>query len=86
MRLEGTRFLSFLEVLVESPDRFRFACDLAVQLAGHDMLKREGIALVPGFTRLFTPPRADAREARTAESGPDCELICRRISIQDEII
>jgi DNA invertase Pin-like site-specific DNA recombinase len=32
-------------VLVESPDRF--ARDLAVQLAGHDHLKRLGVALVP---------------------------------------
>src|SRR5271156_3673514 len=32
-------------ILVESPDRF--ARDLTVQLAGHDFLKREGIALVP---------------------------------------
>lgn len=32
-------------VLIESPDRF--ARDLAIQLHGHDMLKRLGIALVP---------------------------------------
>jgi DNA invertase Pin-like site-specific DNA recombinase len=32
-------------ILVESPDRF--ARDLAVQLAGHDFLKREGITLIP---------------------------------------
>lgn len=32
-------------ILVESPDRF--ARDLAVQLAGHDMLRDMGIALVP---------------------------------------
>lgn len=32
-------------ILVESPDRF--ARDLAVQLAGHDMLKDMGIALIP---------------------------------------
>ena len=38
-------------ILVESPDRF--ARDLAVQLAGHDMLKREGIALVPASAPDF---------------------------------
>jgi DNA invertase Pin-like site-specific DNA recombinase len=32
-------------ILIESPDRF--ARDLAVQLAGHDHLKRLGVALVP---------------------------------------
>jgi len=32
-------------IIVESPDRF--ARDLIVQLAGHDMLKAQGIALVP---------------------------------------
>jgi DNA invertase Pin-like site-specific DNA recombinase len=32
-------------ILVESPDRF--ARDLAVQLAGHDMLKGLGIAIIP---------------------------------------
>jgi DNA invertase Pin-like site-specific DNA recombinase len=32
-------------IIVESPDRF--ARDLAVQLAGHDMLKDLGIALIP---------------------------------------
>jgi DNA invertase Pin-like site-specific DNA recombinase len=32
-------------ILIESPDRF--ARDLAVQLAGHDRLKRLGVALVP---------------------------------------
>jgi DNA invertase Pin-like site-specific DNA recombinase len=38
-------------ILVESPDRF--ARDLAVQLAGHDMLKREGIALIPASAPDF---------------------------------
>jgi len=32
-------------IIVESPDRF--ARDLAVQLAGHDMLKALGIAIIP---------------------------------------
>jgi DNA invertase Pin-like site-specific DNA recombinase len=32
-------------IIVESPDRF--ARDLAVQLAGHDMLKGLGIAIIP---------------------------------------
>jgi DNA invertase Pin-like site-specific DNA recombinase len=38
-------------ILVESPDRF--ARDLAVQLAGHDMLKAQGIALVPASAPDF---------------------------------
>ena len=32
-------------IIVESPDRF--ARDLAVQLAGHDMLKALGISIIP---------------------------------------
>jgi DNA invertase Pin-like site-specific DNA recombinase len=38
-------------IIVESPDRF--ARDLTVQLAGHDMLKAEGIALVPASAPDF---------------------------------
>ena len=38
-------------IIVESPDRF--ARDLAVQLAGHDMLKDLGIALVPASAPDF---------------------------------
>ncbi len=38
-------------ILVESPDRF--ARDLAVQLAGHDMLKTLGIALIPASAPDF---------------------------------
>jgi DNA invertase Pin-like site-specific DNA recombinase len=38
-------------IVVESPDRF--ARDLAVQLAGHDMLKALGIALVPASAPDF---------------------------------
>jgi DNA invertase Pin-like site-specific DNA recombinase len=38
-------------IIVESPDRF--ARDLAVQLAGHDYLKRLGIALVPASAPDF---------------------------------
>ena len=38
-------------IIVESPDRF--ARDLAVQLAGHDMLQRQGIALVPASAPDF---------------------------------
>lgn len=38
-------------IIVESPDRF--ARDLAVQLAGHDMLKAEGIALIPASAPEF---------------------------------
>jgi DNA invertase Pin-like site-specific DNA recombinase len=32
-------------ILIESPDRF--ARDLAVQLAGHDFLRKQGVALIP---------------------------------------
>jgi DNA invertase Pin-like site-specific DNA recombinase len=38
-------------VLVESPDRF--ARDLAVQIAGHQMLQREGIDLIPTTAPTF---------------------------------
>lgn len=38
-------------ILVESPDRF--ARDLTVQLAGHDMLKDMGIALIPATAPDF---------------------------------
>lgn len=38
-------------ILVESPDRFDR--DLAVQLAGHDMLKRQGINLIPASAPDF---------------------------------
>ena len=38
-------------ILVESPDRF--ARDLAVQLAGHDYLKRLGVELVPASAPDF---------------------------------
>src|SRR6185437_12425774 len=38
-------------IIVESPDRF--ARDLAVQLAGHDMLKALGISLIPASAPDF---------------------------------
>ncbi len=38
-------------IIVESPDSF--ARDLAVQLAGHDMLKSQGIALIPATAPDF---------------------------------
>jgi DNA invertase Pin-like site-specific DNA recombinase len=38
-------------IIVESPDRF--ARDLAVQLAGHDMLKAQGITLIPASAPDF---------------------------------
>ena len=38
-------------ILVESPDRF--ARDLAVQLAGHDMLCKQGITLIPASSPDF---------------------------------
>jgi DNA invertase Pin-like site-specific DNA recombinase len=38
-------------IIVESPDRF--ARDLAVQLAGHDMFKGLGIAIIPASAPDF---------------------------------
>jgi DNA invertase Pin-like site-specific DNA recombinase len=38
-------------IIVESPDRF--ARDLAVQLAGHDMLKELGISIIPASAPDF---------------------------------
>jgi len=38
-------------IIVESPDRF--ARDLAVQLAGHDMLKGLGISIIPASAPDF---------------------------------
>ena len=38
-------------IIVESPDRF--ARDLAVQLAGHDFLKKLGVALIPATAPDF---------------------------------
>src|SRR6188508_991622 len=38
-------------IIVESPDRF--ARDLAVQLAGHDMLKELGMAIIPASAPDF---------------------------------
>ncbi len=38
-------------IIVESPDRF--ARDLAVQLAGHDFLKKLGISLIPATAPEF---------------------------------
>ena len=38
-------------IIVESPDRF--ARDLAVQLAGHDMLKSLGISIIPASAPEF---------------------------------
>ena len=40
-------------IIVESPDRF--ARDLAVQLAGHDMLKGLGIAIIPASAPDSSP-------------------------------
>jgi DNA invertase Pin-like site-specific DNA recombinase len=38
-------------IILESPDRF--ARDLAVQIAGHDFLKNQGITLVPATSPDF---------------------------------
>ena len=38
-------------IIVESPDRF--ARDLAVQLAGHDMLKELGLSIIPASAPDF---------------------------------
>jgi DNA invertase Pin-like site-specific DNA recombinase len=49
-------------ILVESPDRF--ARDLAVQLAGHDFLKKMGVTLIPA-----TAP-APSRSSRRRPLSP----------------
>ena len=50
-------------ILLESPDRF--ARDLAVQLAGHDMLQSQGIALIPtSAPDFFTEDTPTARMVR----------------------
>jgi hypothetical protein len=41
-----------IRTIVESPD-LRFARDLAIQLAGHDMLKALGIDLIPASAPDF---------------------------------
>jgi DNA invertase Pin-like site-specific DNA recombinase len=46
-------------IIVESPDRF--ARDLAVQLGGHDHLKRLGVTLIPGSARPFHRGHGDRR-------------------------
>ena len=43
---DGTR-----TIIVESPDRF--ARDLAVQLAGHRRLRKDGIALIPASAPIL---------------------------------
>ena len=55
-------------IIVESPDRF--ARDLAVQLAGHDMLKSQGIALIPATAPdFFTEDTPTAVLVRQGDSS-----------------
>jgi DNA invertase Pin-like site-specific DNA recombinase len=49
--LQGLASNGAKTIIVESPDRF--ARDLAVQLAGHDMLKELGIAIIPASAPDF---------------------------------
>jgi DNA invertase Pin-like site-specific DNA recombinase len=58
--------------VVESPDRF--ARDLAVQLGGHDMLRKQGIALIPASAPDFftedTPTAVLVRQVLGARAFP----------------
>jgi DNA invertase Pin-like site-specific DNA recombinase len=65
-------------VIVESPDRF--ARDLAVQLAGHDFLKKLGVALIPAsapdfFTEECSGVAACCEPAAAGESAPDRRIV-----------
>jgi DNA invertase Pin-like site-specific DNA recombinase len=64
-RLAGNGIRS---IIIESPDRF--ACDLAVQLAGHDYLKKLGVELIPATAPDFftedTPTAVLVRQVRGA--------------------
>jgi DNA invertase Pin-like site-specific DNA recombinase len=61
-------------IIVESPDRF--ARDLAVQLAGHDHLKRLGVTLIPATAPDFftedTPTAVLVRQAAGRSRPQDC--------------
>jgi DNA invertase Pin-like site-specific DNA recombinase len=54
-------------IIVESPDRF--ARDLAVQLAGHDMLKGLGISIIPAFHRGAGAHRNDQGRPARCQGG-----------------
>jgi DNA invertase Pin-like site-specific DNA recombinase len=66
-------------IIVESPDRF--ARDLAVQLAGHDMLKALGIAIIPASAPDFftedTPTAVLVRQVLGAIAQFE-KKVCRR--------
>ena len=64
-------------IIVESPDRF--ARDLAVQLAGHDMLKSQGIVLIPATAPdFFTEDCCGFGDGDQKTHGPCCSAIRRK--------
>jgi DNA invertase Pin-like site-specific DNA recombinase len=70
-------------IIVESPDRF--ARDLAVQLAGHDMLKSQGIALIPATAPDFftedTPTAVLVRQVLGAIAQFEKASIVAKLSV-----
>jgi DNA invertase Pin-like site-specific DNA recombinase len=69
-------------IIVESPDRF--ARDLAVQLAGHDMLKSLGISIIPASAPNFftedTPTAVLVRQVLGAISQFDRASLVARMA------
>ena len=58
-------------ILVESPDRF--ARDLMVQLAGHDMLKAKGVTLIAASAPCGASPNL-ARDSRTSHPARSTQV------------
>ncbi len=63
-------------VIIESPDRF--ARDLMVQLAGHDMLKAKGISLIAASAPTHFIPRPPSRCAKSSATSPNSRRRPRR--------
>ena len=58
-------------IIVESPDRF--ARDLMVQLAGHDMLKAKGVTLIAASAPCGASPNL-ARDSRTSHPARSTQV------------
>jgi DNA invertase Pin-like site-specific DNA recombinase len=58
-------------IVVESPDRF--ARDLMVQLAGHDMLKAKGVTLIAASAPCGASPNL-ARDSRTSHPARSTQV------------
>jgi DNA invertase Pin-like site-specific DNA recombinase len=65
-------------IIVESPDRF--ARDLAVQLAGHDMLKALGISIIPASAPDSFTEDTPTAVGRSTECQFEKAGSCRRSS------